>query len=361
MNEASVRPAAAPNGGAPSDSGSVPFAAKNAHGVPGDRSGGSGAARHVLRRVPWVWLLKFTLGLVLVAYLLRYFDFHDVWRRIESANRLYLAGAVVLMALQSICFSLRWRYLALCANANLPLSQSIIGNFELAFFSQFVPSSVAGDVVRVIRAQRSGLTLTQSFTSVFLDRVVGMVTIVFMTPFLFALAPHSLSHEGLSWAIWALGLLFVVGLVATYYLGPIISRLFGENRITRLLVTVSGAFRTLVHSLALSSFAILASVVGYALVALALMAIAAATSISIGFLPGLLAICFMTLATFLPVSIGGWGVREGAAVVAFGLFAISPADALAISILFGLVYSVIGLFGGIVWMFCGYSRPSEPH
>jgi uncharacterized membrane protein YbhN (UPF0104 family) len=69
----------------------------------------------------------------------------------------------------------------------------------------------------------------------------------------------------------------------------------------------------------------------------------------------------MTLSTFIPISIGGWGVREGAALLAFGLFGTPPEDALAISILFGLVYSVIGLFGGVVWMLFGYARRPEPH
>jgi len=265
------------------------------------------------------------------------------------------------MVLQFICFSLRWHYLASCTGARLPVGQAVIGNFELAFFSQFVPTAVAGDIVRIIRAQRSGLTLTQSVTSIFLDRVVGVTTIVFVTPFIFAIAPNAVSNATLSWTIWGLDVLFVAGLVATYFIGPVIKALFGEHRIVRLFVMISEAFRTLVHSLTISSFAVLASVVGYALNGIALIAIASSVSISIGFSAALLAVCLMTLSTFIPISIGGWGVREGAALLAFGLFGTPPEDALAISILFGLVFSVIGLFGGVVWMLFGYARRPEPH
>lgn len=360
MNEAPPPPAVDSSRGAPPGGVSGSFSATSAPGSHDDRSSANGSPR-TSRRVPWGWLAKFTLGFALLAYILRYFDFHDVWQRIESANRLYLAAAFGLGILQSICFSLRWRYLASCTGANLPVDQAIIGNFELSFFSQFVPTAVAGDVVRIIRAQRSGLTLSQSVTSIFLDRAIGLTTIVFFTPLMFALAPHSVSNERLSWAIWGLNILFAGGLIATYFIGPAIETVFGTHRIVRLLVMISEAFRTLVHSFTISSFAVLASIVGYALTGFALMAIAAATSVSIGFSAALLAICLMTLATFIPISIGGWGVREGAGLLALGLFAVSPQDALAISILFGLVTSAIGMFGGVVWMFCGYSKPAEPH
>ena len=319
----------------------------------------NGNPQGVLRRLPWGWIAKFVLGLILLIYMLRYFDFQDVWQRIKSANRFGLLAALGLAILQTVCFSLRWRYLALCTGSILPTGQAIIGSLELAFFSQFVPTAVAGDVVRIIRAQRSGLTLTQSVTSIFLDRVVGLTTIAFLTPFLFLLAPGAIDNERLSWAVWGLGFVFAVGLVATYFIGPVLKKLFGDHRIIRLFVAISQAFQTLVHSLPLASFAVLASLVGYALAALALSVIASATSVSIGFPAALLAICLMTLATFIPVSVGGWGVREGVAVIVFGLFSVQPGDALAISILYGLVATAIGGIGGIVWMFFGYGSRAK--
>src|SRR5436309_11895174 len=94
---------------------------------------------------PWIWLIKFTLGLALLISILSFFDFREVARRIGSANLPELTVAVGLSVLQYVVFAFRWRYLAACAGANLPATQAIIGNFELAFVSQLVPSAVAGD------------------------------------------------------------------------------------------------------------------------------------------------------------------------------------------------------------------------
>jgi uncharacterized protein (TIRG00374 family) len=311
--------------------------------------------------VPWGWLVKFTFGFILLLYIiLRYFDLHEIWQRIETANRLGLTAAVGLTILQFAIFSLRWRYLASCTGATLPVGQAVIGNFELAFFSQLVPTAVAGDAVRIIRAQRAGLTLSQSVTSVFLDRVIGLSTVIFLAPSIFVLSPKAMSNDSLSLIIIVMGCVFAAGLIVLYFVAPVLQSLFQGQRLIRLFVAMSEAFRTLVRSRPTASFAILASIVGYAVAALALACIAAATSVPVGFLAAMPAICLMTLATFIPISIGGWGVREGAALLALGLFSVSPDDALAISILYGLVGAAVGIIGGVVWMFCGYKRAVDP-
>jgi uncharacterized membrane protein YbhN (UPF0104 family) len=56
------------------------------------------------------------------------------------------------------------------------------------------------------------------------------------------------------------------------------------------------------------------------------------------------------LLTAIPITIGGWGVREGAMVAALGLVGIPAHLALAISVLLGLAVVVIGLLGGGVWL-----------
>jgi uncharacterized membrane protein YbhN (UPF0104 family) len=49
----------------------------------------------------------------------------------------------------------------------------------------------------------------------------------------------------------------------------------------------------------------------------------------------------------LPVSIAGWGVRETAMVVAFGLIGVNGNSALALSLLFGLITLAGALLGGL--------------
>ena len=56
------------------------------------------------------------------------------------------------------------------------------------------------------------------------------------------------------------------------------------------------------------------------------------------------------LITTIPLTIGGWGVRENAMIVAFGLVGVSSDASLALSVLLGLVALFTALPGGVVWL-----------
>ena len=56
------------------------------------------------------------------------------------------------------------------------------------------------------------------------------------------------------------------------------------------------------------------------------------------------------LVTVVPISIAGWGVREGAMVAAFGYAGLPPGDGLIVSLLFGAGYLVMGAVGGLIWI-----------
>jgi len=57
----------------------------------------------------------------------------------------------------------------------------------------------------------------------------------------------------------------------------------------------------------------------------------------------------LLLAT-LPVSFGGWGVREAALIGLLAPFGIAADQALGISIALGLLVMAAGLPGGVLWL-----------
>jgi hypothetical protein len=52
----------------------------------------------------------------------------------------------------------------------------------------------------------------------------------------------------------------------------------------------------------------------------------------------------------LPISIAGWGVREGVAIVAFGHLGVPAAVSFATSVIFALILLTLGLIGGVLWL-----------
>ena len=65
--------------------------------------------------------------------------------------------------------------------------------------------------------------------------------------------------------------------------------------------------------------------------------------------------CAVTLApgllvALVPVSLGGWGVREGAFVVLLGFYGVAPEQSLIVSVLFGIALFLASLPGLVLWL-----------
>ena len=59
---------------------------------------------------------------------------------------------------------------------------------------------------------------------------------------------------------------------------------------------------------------------------------------------------FVLLVSMIPVSIAGWGVREAVMVTAFSLVGVPSGETLVVSISYGLLVTLSGLPGGVVWL-----------
>jgi len=53
------------------------------------------------------------------------------------------------------------------------------------------------------------------------------------------------------------------------------------------------------------------------------------------------------LIAMVPISVGGWGLREGGMVISLAVFGIGTTDAATLSVVFGLLQLVVGLAGGV--------------
>ena len=58
----------------------------------------------------------------------------------------------------------------------------------------------------------------------------------------------------------------------------------------------------------------------------------------------------LLLAHVFPISIGGWGVREAAAVALLGLTGVDATSALLVSIMFGVLLVLTTLPGALFWL-----------
>jgi len=298
--------------------------------------------------------LKFAVSAALVWLVLRGCDLDELARRLFAVDPGAFLLACGLLLVLALPLALRWRFIL--ARLGRPLAlRSLVGIVLIGmFFNQLLPSSVGGDGVRVWRTWRAGLGAAEAVNAVLIDRMLGLTALLALAaaglPFLVGFLP-----PGVPRAAVPLAILLGVGAIASVLLCASLPAALGRFRvigfIRRLSVdlrSVLGAPRTVLPAMALSLL-IMVVVVGVVLV------LARGLGIGVGWRECLAVVPPSLLVMALPISVAGWGVREGAFVAGFGFVGVPATHALALSVLFGVANAVSGSPGGIAWLL-GHAR-----
>jgi uncharacterized membrane protein YbhN (UPF0104 family) len=284
----------------------------------------------------------------MIAY--RYVHAESLIASLAKINVSVFLSVVLLVAAQLVVYAIRLHFIARCCNANFTVKQATLANFELTFISQLAPTQVVGDAARILRARRSGLTWDESVTCIALDRVIGLVVLLFVAPLILLWVDPAALGFPLKAALIGLPIVALLGCAMIVLTLPLLLR-YRTYRAIKFAVTFAETLRNVVEGGPGTLAAASASLVGHGLLAMSMCLIANASGTALAFQAAFPAAAMITIASFLPISIGAWGVREGAAILVFGLLGIQGSDALTISIVLGLATMVVGVIGALVWLF----------
>ncbi|MBA2383203.1 MAG: flippase-like domain-containing protein [Actinobacteria bacterium] len=308
--------------------------------------------------------LKIVISATLVAWLVYSTDRHALADAVLDVD---LSTAVLAVAVLFVLIGVqawRWTFVARALGVSLPLVPAWLISQIGAFFNQVLPSSIGGDAMRVWRLRGRGVGTGLALSSVVLDRVVALVGTILIVAF------------GLPWLLsWMdtdalrAGIVAVVGVGAAGVTALLLAdrvrlvrRLAGVRALARVLQVPALARRVLLKPrTALPTLAL--SVLIQLGVALSVWLLARATGVDLAWAETAFLVPVVMLFSMVPITIAGWGVREGAMVVALGTVGIGREEALAVSVLYGFAIAIAALPGGLIWIATGRSStmPSGPH
>ncbi|OAZ98673.1 hypothetical protein ADS46_15435 [Halomonas sp. G11] len=272
---------------------------------------------------------RFSLGWVLLALLI------SVGQVALSAWRWQLTARLIQVPMR-FGYALREYYLALLVN-------------------QLLPGGVLGDAGRAHRHASQSASRGRAWRAVIIERVSGQVAMGLLT--LVALALSPLWHAALGWSVW-----LSIGVAGALCVGGI-SALVGLARkgsvnlpgwclsvgrdIQRGLLTAGVWPLQLLSSLTI--------VLSYGLVM-----VCAARAIGVELpVSSLLALApVVLLAMLVPLSVAGWGVREGAAAGVWMWVGLPVAQGVAVSLAYGVVVLLASLPG--LWVAIGRRHAALP-
>lgn len=301
---------------------------------------------------------KIALSAALIVYAFSKIDLAEAWLQIRSISATAVVATAALLFVQFSSAAFRLRHILGMLGARCRFIQALDVVFIGAFFSQTLISFVGGDAMRIWRIVRSNVSLGLAAKGVVLDRAAGLagtLALVLLTlPFLLEVVKNPAMRTGL--------LIALIGGITGFVFVVLMRHLPAALRQINLFQWVSDFARVTIS--VVGSAKRLASLLGLSLIiqvfnVITLYVLALGLSINITFWHCLLLVPPVLFLSMLPISFAGWGVREGAMIVALGLVGVSPAQSVALSVCFGLSLITISLPGAFLWLLNrGHAMPA---
>lgn len=296
--------------------------------------------------------LRLALSLGLLAIVLLWLDPAALAQAFAAPQPGWLLLALGLSLPQIVLSAWRWRLTAHQLGVPLRLRHAVAEYYLATFLNQMLPGGVMGDAGRAWRHARSTDAAAGqragAWHAVLVERASGQLALLIVallalawSPALQAVPAHMLglgnaAHGGSAAALAWLLLAGVVLVGLALWRRPAVLVHLGRAARRALLARAVFA-RQLIASLLI--------VASYLAVYLCCMRMVGITTPFGEVLP---LVPWVLLAMAIPLSIAGWGIREGAAALVWSLAGLNAAEGVAISVSYGLVVLLSSLPGALL-------------
>ncbi len=274
-------------------------------------------------------------------------DLDGVITTIAQTNTGFLLMAIMFQFLSTFIASYRWKLVM----QRLDFGQNFLfylrSYFKGSFFNQGLPTSIGGDALRVIDVSRNGHRKRDAFYGVAVDRGLGLVGLLIFNLLANLLVPDLLPKK-VYIVLNTLVVMGIVGFVVVYYLNRI--KLFEQWVITRVLVHISQNLEAVLANAASIFIQLGYSLLIHLMALLAIYFIGRGVGLQFDLITYMVLVPPVILLTIVPVSLAGWGVREGGMVGLFTLLHADPVLVVSMSIIYGFILIITSLPGLAVYL-----------
>ncbi len=240
-----------------------------------------------------------------------------------------LALAVVITAGTTLCCAWRWSLVTDRLGVGVPLRTAFAACYRSQFLNATLPAGVLGDVHRGVRHGRDTGAMGRGLWSVAWDRAIGQAVQAVL-----ALGAVAFLSPALRTPVLVVVVVGLAGLVVVSLALP-----------GRVWLTLADDARRLAGVWPRVALASALAATGHAVV----FVVAARTAGVTAPLSDLAPLAFVVLlVSAVPVSVAGWGLREGAAAWVFAAVGLGAAQGLTVSVVYGVTALVATLPGAVV-------------
>lgn len=290
-------------------------------------------------------LIRILVTLSIFVLILRSIDVQQVWVTLKQVKLDMLAVAILVQFASTTISAYRWQLIM----HNLRFGQSFSfywrSYFKAMFFNQGLPTSIGGDALRVLDVANRGFRKRDALYGVILDRVSGLAALMLLNLLAYIFNPELLPLQVYHVTL----VLVIVGMVAVIFIASL-KYLHWLDNYPRLAIVKAISAR-LHQAFLCNRILLLASSLLIPLLAiLVFFIIGWALDLRYDPMTYFVIVPPAIYLTIIPISMAGWGVREGVLVGLFSLIGADKPTVLAMSIIYGFTLIIISLPGLIIYL-----------
>lgn len=303
-------------------------------------------------------LLKTALRLVItalmLAWLLSQVDLRSVGAVMAQANPAWLVLGVAVNLLSVLCAAWRWQRILIGLGFEQRLTQVLRLVLSGAFFNMFLPSSVGGDLIKMVLLAPEVSRREVAVSSVLMDRVVGLAVTIGVGLVATLMLPVVWDEPAVLATLALAVVIFSAGMVTIFNRGLIdlVGRLtpdFIWRRVSEPILRVHESLMIIARRPDILMQTAGISVLRQFAICLSVYFASLGFGLDLGPLVYFATVPLAVAITALPVAINGLGLQDNAFIFLLATVGVSSAEALSLSIFLHALRNGIGLVGGLVF------------
>lgn len=291
--------------------------------------------------------IRVVITVIILVLIFRNIELNKVIGIIKQANVGYLLLAIVAQLISTILAGCRWHLVMQLINFSQSNWFYIKSYFKGSFFNQGLPTSIGGDAIRVLDVAATGQRKRDAFIGVFIDRILGLTGLLLLNLVANNLAPNLLP-KGMYWLINSIVLLGLCGFTFLALLHKI--RFFEQWRLTAYILRISTNLKNVLKDFKSISIQMFIGVIIHLFSMINIFFVGQSVGLDYNLLTFSVIVPPVILLTLIPISLAGWGVREGAMIGLFTLIGADKSIVLSMSILYGIILILASLPGLQVYL-----------
>jgi uncharacterized protein (TIRG00374 family) len=296
-------------------------------------------------------IVKLILSFGLLGFCATQFDFQSSFKTLGTAAGFKaLTIGIFFVLLQAVLGGVRLPCILKLYHYSLTVLTSLRIYFVGSFFSQILISFVGGDAMRVWSLTRLQIPVRIASSAILLDRIMGFISMIVL--FLITLPSFLkiIKIPMMRYNLILLGFISVCAIIIFCLLGKLPVRARESKRFGFLFELISTS-RYLRNSVKNSAHALCLSLVIQIANWLAIYSMFHIYGVDVDLYWCLVISIPAMFIAALPISIAGWGIRESAMALGFGLLGVSTEKTLVVSITLGFSILLTALPGVFLFLF----------